>query len=64
MPYSNLDKDRTITTLSILCQAFRAGWDAGFQEAHRPDEHPDRDRCADALAAYLTPLAKRPDKEL
>ncbi|MBU2253693.1 MAG: hypothetical protein KKH53_02625 [Gammaproteobacteria bacterium] len=27
---------------------FRFGWDAGFQEALTPDDHPDQDRCLDA----------------
>lgn len=48
-PHSPLDRD-------AIKALFQAGWDAGFQEALRPDDHPDQDRmttafdeCADHL---------------
>lgn len=52
-----------IDTMSVNSSAFQAGWDAGFQDALLPDEHPEQNRCAVAYAAWLTSLAKSPGKD-
>jgi len=42
---------------------FRAGWDAGFQEALQPDRYPHQNRCEMAYQVWLKEPPEPPGED-